>query len=174
MKTKEKPVQPTLDEKLMSTDYIKARSWGKIVTYLKRQFDNWTNAQLASRGYKNFKIAYMPVLMNITVDGINNNELAKRARVSKQAMSKVLKDLTVQGFVKTKTDPSDKRSSLVLLTDKGKKMVIEARLCVNSLTSDYHKKFGKERFEQHIDFMLEVIEYNDERIKDEEFVSSGK
>ena len=169
MKTKENP-HASLDEKLVGTEYIKVRSWGKIVSYLKRQFDNWTNAQLAARGYKNFKIAYMPVLMNITVEGINNNELAKRARVSKQAMSKVLKELTAFGFVKTKTDPADKRSSIVLLTDKGKKMVIDARLCVNALTDEYRKKFGKERFEQNIDFLLEVIQYNDERAKDDELM----
>jgi DNA-binding MarR family transcriptional regulator len=160
---KEKELSGTLDEKLLQTEYMKQQSWGKIVSYLKRQFDSWTTAQLAANGYKNFKTAHMPVLMNITIDGINNNELAKRARVSKQAMSKVLKELTVLGVVKTKTDPSDKRSSIVLLTDKGKKLVIDARLCVKSLMDDYRKEFGKEKFDQHMIFMTKLIEYNDER-----------
>ena len=45
---KEKELQGTLDEKLLQTEVIKQQSWGKIVTYLKRQFDSWTTAQLAA------------------------------------------------------------------------------------------------------------------------------
>jgi DNA-binding MarR family transcriptional regulator len=167
---KEKALPGTLDEKLTQTEFIKLHSWGKIVTYLKRQFDHWTTAQLMAHGYKNFKIAFMPVLMNISANGINNNELAKRARVSKQAMSKVLKELSKNGYVKMKTDPSDKRSSVVMLTDKGKTFVIDARLCVKGLMDDYRKEFGKDKFDQHLEFMLKIIEFNDERSKDIELL----
>lgn len=160
---KEKATKLTLDEQLIQTEYIKLQSWGKVVTYLKRQFDHWTSAQLMAHGYTNFRVSYMPVLMNISVNGINNNELAKRARVSKQAMSKVLRELSDNGYVKTKVDPSDKRSSIVLLTDKGKKFVIDARLCVKGLMDDYRKEFGKEKFDKNLEFLLKLIEFNDQR-----------
>jgi DNA-binding MarR family transcriptional regulator len=163
-KMKEKPLYGPLDQQLVDTEFIKVHSWGKIVTYLKRQFDFWTTEQLILHGYKNFKIAYMPVLMNVSVDGTNNNELAKRARVSKQAMSKVLKELSLHGYIKTKTDQTDKRSSIVMLTDKGKRFVIDARLCVKDLMDEYRKEIGKADFDETIQTLLKIIEFNDRKI----------
>jgi DNA-binding MarR family transcriptional regulator len=163
-KMKEKALQDPLDQQLIDTEFIKIHSWGKIVTYLKRQFDFWTTEQLILHGYKNFKIAYMPVLMNVSVNGTNNNELAKRARVSKQAMSKVIKELTLYGYIKTKTDPNDKRSSIVMFTEKGKRFVIDARLCVKDLMDEYRKEFGKSQFDETTKTLLKIIEFNDRKI----------
>src|SRR5690349_23805618 len=109
------------DKKLKDTEYIKTHSWGKIVTYLKRQFDQWATQKLSEQGYNDFKMAYMPVLMNIKPEGTNNNELAKLARVSKQAMSKVARELQDLGYIKTKSDANDKRITIFMLTERGKK-----------------------------------------------------
>ncbi len=163
---KEKRLLGSLDERLIETEYIKVHSWGKIVTYLKRQFDFWTASQLTLFGYKNFKVAYMPVLMHISVEGTNNNELAKRARVSKQAMSKVLKELSTHGYIKTKTHSDDKRSSVVMLTDKGKRFVIDARMCVKNLMDEYRQEIGKEDFDHTIQVLLKIIQLNDSKSKD--------
>ena len=72
-----------LDQKLKDTLYIKSENWGKILAVSKRQFDEWATTRLAKEGYADFKMVYMPVLMNIQPDGTNNNELACHAKVSK-------------------------------------------------------------------------------------------
>jgi DNA-binding MarR family transcriptional regulator len=155
----------SLDQKLKDTEFIKTNSWGKILTYLKRQFDQWATQKLTENGYKHFKIAYMPVLMNIKAEGTNNNELAKYARVTKQAMSKVAKELVDYGYIKTKTDPSDKRSTIFMLTDKGKKLVIEARCSVKDLMDEYRTVIGAEDFDRTLQVLLKIIDFTDEKLK---------
>lgn len=157
----------TIDQLLKDTEFIKRHSWGKIVTHLKRQFDAWATDQLVRNGYKNFKIAYMPVLMNIGPDGRNNNDLAKHARVSKQAMSKVIQDLLQSGYIKTKADEQDKRSMVLHLTDKGKKLVVETRLCVKSLMDEYRQEVGDKEFEQALSVLVKILDYNDRKSQDE-------
>ena len=151
-----------LDKKLLETEPIKLGNWVKLISVLKHQFNEWAMAKLAREGFADFKMVYMPVLMNITPEGINNNELASHARVTKQAMSKVAKELQNLGYIKAKTDPRDKRSTIIMLTDRGKKLVIEARLRVCDLTNEYRKLFKASDFDKATEILTKVIAYNDE------------
>src|SRR6476620_9056102 len=109
-----------LDKQLAASHAQKEKGWGKILAHLKRQFDSWATAELAAHGYEDFKMGYMPLLANITPEGITNNELARKARVSKQAMSKLVKELVGMGYVATHEHGADKRSIEIYLTPKGK------------------------------------------------------
>ncbi|RAV98795.1 MarR family winged helix-turn-helix transcriptional regulator [Pseudochryseolinea flava] len=157
----------SLDQKLRDTEYLRTHSWGKLITLLKRQFDHWATLKLTENGYDEFKTGYMPVLMNISLDGTNNNELAKLARVTKQAMSKVSRELIDLGFIKTKTDPTDKRSTIFILTEKGKKLVIEARLCVKDLMDEYRILIGAEDYDKTLQTLLRILEYTDQKLQRE-------
>lgn len=146
--------------------YVQTYGWGKIVSYLKKQMDQWSIQKLSENGYRDFKIAYMPVIMNIAPEGTNNNDLAAHARVTKQAMSKVVKELQAKGYVSAKVDHNDKRSTIFILTGRGKDFVKCARESVNGLMNDYRKEFGKKNFEDLLDRLVEVIAYNEKRLND--------
>lgn len=157
----------SLDQQLRDTECLKNQSWGKILSYLKRQFDQWAAERLSQHGYKSFKIAYMPVLMNIKLEGTNNNELARNARVTKQAMSKVAKELNELGYIKSKVDPNDKRSMIFMLTDRGKKLVLEARLAVKDLMDEYREVFGHEEYDRTLQMLLKIIDYTDQKLEED-------
>jgi len=152
-----------LDKQLRETEIQKSQNWGKLITISRKQFEEWTINRLCEHGYDNFKIAYMPVLMNVRPEGINNNELAKKARVTKQAMSKVVKELQDMGYIKSKADADDKRNSIFSLTDKGKKMVIECRVAMKDLMDEYREVFGKKEFEHVMNVLQQIIDYNDQK-----------
>lgn len=152
-----------LDKQLMESLANKEKGWGKILSHLKRQFDGWATAGLIAHGYNDFKMGYMPLLANIQPEGITNNELAKKARVTKQAMSKVVKELVSLGYVETETHGEDKRSSVVFLTPKGKKLVIAARQKVSSLEQEYEKLLGKKKFTELKEMLIAIIRYEDEK-----------
>ncbi|MBT1702439.1 MarR family winged helix-turn-helix transcriptional regulator [Chryseosolibacter indicus] len=154
----------SLDKKLKDTEFIKRCSWGKLINYLKRQFDQWVTEAFLQRGITDFKIAYLPFIMNIDNEGTNNNDMAKRAKVTKQAMSKVAKELQELGYIQSKVDATDKRSTIFILTDKGKKFVVEARLCMKELMDEYRKVIGKGKFDALLETLLEIIEYNDKKL----------
>ena len=153
-----------IDKQLADTEYIKNQNWGKILSYSKRQFDEWASQRLSSHGYDDFKMVYMPILMNIKAEGTNNNDLALHARVTKQAMSKVAKELQQMGYIKSKVSSDDKRSTIFSLTDRGKKLVIQARLSVKELMDTYRKEFGKKEFDATLDMLMKVMDFTENKI----------
>ena len=153
-----------LDIVLRETEHVKLRNWGKIIAVLRRQFEIWAIEELSSHGYSDFAMAHMPLIMNIKPEGTNNNELAAIAKISKQAMSKTVKDLLEKGYIRTKTDVADKRSTIISLTDKGKRFVIKARSCVQAVMLEYQNLLGKQEYDHMIDNLLKIIEYNDKRL----------
>lgn len=155
-------IKGSLDQQLAETDCIKKENWGKILAISKRQFDEWATHRLVQHGYADFKMVYMPVLMNIRPEGTNNNELAAYAKVTKQAMSKVAKELQRMGYIKSKTSPEDKRITVFTLTELGKRLVIQARLSVKELMDTYRKKFGKEEFDKTLNMLAQIIEFNEQ------------
>ena len=153
-----------LDQKLKDTLYIKSENWGKILAVSKRQFDEWATARLAREGYADFKMVYMPVLMNIHPEGTNNNELACQAKVSKQAMNKVVKELLKLGYIQSRPSKEDKRNTIFSLTDRGKRLVIHARLAVKELMDGYRNHIGKNEFDKTLKTLLKIIEYNEQQL----------
>jgi len=151
-----------LDKELLASQHSRERNWVKLIFVMKRQLDAWATEAIVCQGFEDFKLGHMPLLMNISPEGITNTELAKKARVTKQAMSKVVNELLDLGYIDTIGHDTDKRSSVIRLTDKGKRLVITARKCVSKLESTYEKTFGKKSFEDAKDMLLKVIKYNEE------------
>ena len=156
-----------LDKQLLASQQYKERSWVKLISVIKRQLDAWATVEVARQGYNDFKLGHMPLLMNISPGGITNTELAKKARVTKQAMSKVVNELLELGYIETIVHDSDKRSSVISLTVKGKQLVITARKCMLRLEAEYEQQFGKQQFEKAKDMLLKVMHYNEEHLNPE-------
>ncbi len=152
-----------IDKELEQLRLTRHCNWAKLVSKLKKQLDLHIEALLKERGYKNFKLGYMPFLMNIDPEGITNNDLAKRFSVTKQASSKILNELIERHYITAEPHGEDGRSSIVFLTDRGKKFVIEAKRCMDELADEYSELLGKKNFENLRDMMTKIIEYNAEK-----------
>jgi DNA-binding MarR family transcriptional regulator len=135
---------------------------GRLISLWRRSFEETCTEKLKAIGFPNFKMAYMPVLMNISVNGTTNNELAQIARTSKQAMSKVVKELLTLNLIKVTKDSRDARVSHIILTPQGEQLVIEAKKRVTSLTQDYKALIGVDQFEKFQDWLVDIIAYHDE------------
>ena len=159
--------QTETDKKLLDFQQTKHRSIGKLISHLKRHFDAWAMAEFAAHGYHDFKIGYMPLVMNIHPQGITNNELAKKAMVSKQAMSKVVKELVEADYIHTETHGKDKRSSIIYLTMKGKKLVISAKERVMSLEKEYESVLGKRKFGEFKEMLIQLVDHHDAKADEE-------
>ncbi len=151
-----------LDEQLMATQQLKERGWAKIISTLKRQFDVWATENLICKGHEEMKLWYLPLIMNIGPDGITNNELAKKSHMTKQAMSKIVKELLQLGYIETCTCDDDKRCSNIFLTEKGKMFALSCRQSVLNIETIYTNLLGKEKFENVKEVLLEIIAFNAE------------
>jgi DNA-binding MarR family transcriptional regulator len=100
--------------------------------------------------------------MNIGIEGVTNNYLAEVVCVTKQATSKVIRELEGYGLVQIRSHEGDARRSTIELTTKGKELVVTAVDEVFKRMAEYEKLVGKEKFHQALDTMYVIMEYEKE------------
>jgi MarR family transcriptional regulator, organic hydroperoxide resistance regulator len=77
--------------------------------------------RFAELGYAEVRPSYCSVLLPLfEEDGLRMGELARRARLSKQTMTQMVRRLERDGLVARRPDPVDGRASLVLLTERSR------------------------------------------------------
>jgi DNA-binding MarR family transcriptional regulator len=77
--------------------------------------------RFAARGFPEVRPAYGSVLLPLyEEDGLRLGELARRARLSKQTMTALIRRLERDGLVALRADPSDARAALVYLTPRAR------------------------------------------------------
>ena len=77
--------------------------------------------RFAASGWEEVRPSYGSVLVPLfEEDGLRMGELARRARLSKQAMTELVRHLEHDGLVERRPDPSDGRASVVFLTERSR------------------------------------------------------
>jgi DNA-binding MarR family transcriptional regulator len=149
-----------LDKKFLKMKEMKKTSYGRLVSLQKRFFDEWALENLARIGYADFKIGYFAILMNIGLEGTTNNELAEKVCVTKQASSKVIKEIEEYGLVTSVLDETDSRKVLIKLTKRGKEFVVKATEEVYKKMAEYEKLVGKQNFKIAMETMFKIMQYD--------------
>ena len=134
---------------------------GKLINMWKRFFDDWAHEELNKHGYDYFKMGYMPFIMNISESGSTNNEIAVKAKVTKQAMSKVVKELLAFDLIKIQKHETDARAALIFLTQKGKDLIADTKKCVGELSSEYIDIIGEKNYKLMVDSMYKIVKHHE-------------
>jgi DNA-binding MarR family transcriptional regulator len=135
-------------------------NWGRIISMLKRSFDEWATWKLRENGFEEFKMAYMPFLMNIHPDGETTTDLAIKARVTKQAMHKVMKELIKMDLITMSQNEIDKRKQMIYLTERGKYLVYKSKMEVEGLVKSYGDFIEPADFEITIRTLNKILKYH--------------
>lgn len=107
-------------------------------------------------GYSDVTVAHTAVFSVIDLAGTPIGVLARRAGVTKQAMSQLVGDLVAKGYVERREDPDDRRSRIVLLTAKGIEAIHSARGHIAAIERDYRRVLGSERFDTLCELLSEI------------------
>lgn len=150
----------TFDYKKLSA--FRERAFGRLMGRLKRHIDSIIEPRLHAMGFTDFKLSYMGFLANLTPDGITNNELARRACVTKQAMSKVVNLLEREGYIRTEKNLSDSRSSVIYLSERGMELLKAVYECMQDVHQQFVAVTGKEKWEQMLDTMVVLVQHIDQ------------
>ena len=137
---------------------IRRRSLGRLSWRLKRYMYRSMEPLMAARGYGDFRMSSLSLLANLTEEGITNNELAKKASISKQAMSKVVKELEESGYIHTRPHESDARSSVIFLAERGKQLFVDLNEVMDIVRGRMDEVAGHERVEEMISVLYELLE----------------
>lgn len=132
----------SLDEQVEYHLAQRKQSLIRLLGLLKKDMDSRIMEKLQLRGYNNFKLGDLVLIVNIQQEGTINNELAKKARITKQAMSKVVKHLEAEGYIFTRKHASDNRAAVIYLTDKGKILLINSSEIYQEIQAEYTDLIG--------------------------------
>ena len=85
-------------------------------------------------GYAHVRPSYGSILIPLyEEDGLQMSELARRARISKQTMTTMIRLMEKGGLVRRRHDPEDRRAFLVYLTPAARRLEASAQHAVAQL-----------------------------------------
>ena len=103
-------------------------------------------AELSAHGHPDIGLRHLWVFQHPGPEGVRPSVLAERARVSRQAMNKLVNELEAAGYLERTPDPDDGRARLVSLTPKGRAVVRHIRATISVIEAEWERALGKRRF----------------------------
>jgi DNA-binding MarR family transcriptional regulator len=105
-----------------ATDVVSRDDLGFLLAKAMQRWNELLAARFAAAGYHDIRPSYGSVLLPLyEEDGLRMGELAKRARLSKQTMTDMIRRLERDGLVERRSDPTDARASLIFLTSRSRR-----------------------------------------------------
>ncbi|MDZ7900078.1 MAG: MarR family winged helix-turn-helix transcriptional regulator [Arcicella sp.] len=153
----------------------KNRLLGRLLNRSYRYLSEIATDFLKGKGFVDFRIGHIIGLVHIDLDGSTVNQMASTAGITKQGMSKVVKELSDNGYAFTEKHPSDARSIVVKLTDKGIDALMEWKLCTEHIDEKFTKILGSEQLEglkNILGVLVEHFESNPEHDSENQILSS--
>lgn len=129
------------------------RHVGRLLLQAHRAFSAHAVAKLHARGYPGLTLAHIGSLPHLEMEGTRITTLAERVGITKQGMGSLIRDLERQGFVARVMDPSDRRATLVHLTDAGLRFMRDAIAVTRELEADYAALLGP----AHLDALRAIL-----------------
>lgn len=156
-----------IDKQLKAFEGLQDKNWQRLIFNLRKHLDTWTHYNIKPY-WGQMKISYMPVICNICVDGSTTSELARLAMISKQNMSRTVKELEDAGMIVSRENPQDKRSDILELTKSGKLFLLEANNDVFKMSTTYKKLVGEKDLETAVKVLNRIIDYHESLETDSE------
>ena len=93
--------------------------------------------RFAAHGFPEVRPAYGSILIPLyEEDGLRIGELARRARLSKQAMTALIRRLERDGLVERDSDPADARAAVISLTPRAREFAPIAAAVLTELDGE--------------------------------------
>jgi homoprotocatechuate degradation regulator HpaR len=83
-------------------------------------------------------------------------QVAERSCILPPSLSRIIKTLELQKLLKTASDKSDGRRSIIALTDKGNKLLAEGAPGSSQIYQSIEKRIGKAKLELLLDLLDET------------------
>lgn len=116
----------------------------RLLREFSRDFERRIWEGMVKRGYPDIRPSHSAVFANLGMGAVRVTELAERARVTQQAMGKMLKELERTGYVARDIDGGDKRAKEIRLTGRGVALAADSLAVVDEVRAYYALKIGAE------------------------------
>jgi DNA-binding MarR family transcriptional regulator len=115
--------------------------------------------RFAAAGYGDIRPSYGSVLLPLyEQDGLRMGELARRARLSKQTMTTMIRRLEQERLVERRPDPRDARASLIFLTARSRRFEPVVAATLRELDALVRRRLSAQRLAASKDALRELVE----------------
>ncbi|NHO64590.1 MarR family transcriptional regulator [Aestuariicella hydrocarbonica] len=111
---------------------------------------------MASQRYEKLSLSYEGYISLLAEQDHSPGELAAKLGISKQACSKVIRELETLDYIERRKHPQDSRSSLLSLSAKGRQLLQDGVQHMVELQHEFASKVGEERLQELIG-LLEAL-----------------
>jgi DNA-binding MarR family transcriptional regulator len=119
---------------------------GYLLAKASQRWNERLQQGFADAGYPEVKASYGSVLIPLLEeDGLRMGEIARRARLSKQTMTTMVRLCERDGLVERRPDPDDARATCVHLTAKARRFQPAAERVLARLDRDVKRSLGAQR-----------------------------
>lgn len=139
----------------------------RVLYLLKRLTDRWALSNLPKVVSSDFNVTFLPYFMNIGEAGVSNHDLVKMIKVTKQGVSKTVKELENLGLAYSEKSETDARSIMIYLTEEGKRLFRVIKEYADNLHDEYRKISGTKNFETTLDTLIKLIEFHERKEEQE-------
>jgi DNA-binding MarR family transcriptional regulator len=152
-------MEAALKTRLADFKAQKNRMMGRLLSRSFRFLSDLASGFLREKGYESFRIGHLISLVHIDIEGSTINELAARAGITKQAVSKIVKELSDEGYVETEKHPGDARSVVVKISEKGANFMLDWKECGARIDDEFTKILGTERLDTLKELLFELVNH---------------
>jgi hypothetical protein len=155
----------TTAEKIEQVQLLKIsgrKPLGKLLNKTYRFMGEISGIFLRERGYQSLKVWHLVALMHIDTEGSNVNTLAQKAGMTKQGMSKLIKELLDNGYVSTEKDAND----------KGLDCLLDWKDCVAHVEATFSGIIGRDKLELLKEILVPLVVYYEENGLDTNLTNS--
>lgn len=150
----DKRTQTKLESQIVS----RKRAITRNIYIANRFITEWAQVKWKEDGWDNIRPEHLRLISIISLEPVNINELSKRARVTKQAMSKMVNDLISKGFIAYETDPKDSRAKIVSITKEGVDFLEYFLGCAKLVQQRFEEIIGTKKTQQLTELLTELSE----------------
>jgi len=151
-------ISNSIRKKILTQKPSKDENIGRHIYYLYRYLAVWGDNRWPKLGSQPVRPSHVHLLATIGLDGVSNSEMARRAKVSKQAMSQLVKEMLKHELILIVPNEQDSRCNIISLTDKGAEVLLKIWEANKSLMAEFEKRLGKVKSKKLRALMDELVQ----------------
>jgi DNA-binding MarR family transcriptional regulator len=153
-------MEPTSAPKAQAANDVVTRDdIGFLLAKATQHWNELLTERFAAAGYDDIRASYGSVLLPLyEEDGLRMGELARRARLSKQTMTDMIRRLERDGLIERRSDANDARAFLIFLTARSRRFKPVAAATLSELDRLVRRRLGSKRLAELQESLRDLME----------------
>jgi len=115
---------------------------GVLLQRVRRALDEEVGRRISAAGFDGIRLGHSAVFSFLPLEGARLTELARRARMTKQAMGELVRELERLGYVERARDADDGRARIIRFTEVGRRADEVGVLAIRDIEREWAAAVG--------------------------------